>query len=202
LGSFAHLLAELSDEAYHFLFLRQLDGVAGYENLVAQVTEGVLDEGVILAGAKENTDGWLVARGHLVLFVISDVGVELAEVLVLEGIGLEFHEDVALEDAVIEDEVDEEVFIANENALLTGLEADAVAQLEEEILKPVEQGIFEVGLGHDIPRAESEELEDVGIANDVGGLERFRCRMCHSGQFGFVFGEAAALIVEAGNLAA
>jgi energy-converting hydrogenase Eha subunit G len=80
----------------------------------------------------------------LVLFVISDVGVELAEVLVLEGIGLEFYEDVALEDAVIEVEIDEEVFIANENALLPGLEADAVAQLEEEILKAVEQGIFEV----------------------------------------------------------
>jgi hypothetical protein len=74
----ACLLGELSDEAYHFLFLRQLDGVAGYENLVAQVTEGVLDESVILAGAKENTDRRLIARGHLVLFVISDVGVELA----------------------------------------------------------------------------------------------------------------------------
>jgi len=58
----------------------------------------------------------LVARGHLVFFVVGDVGVELAEVLVAEGIGLEFHEDVALEHAVVEDEIDEEVFVADEDA--------------------------------------------------------------------------------------
>jgi hypothetical protein len=136
-----------------------------------------------------------------VLFVIGDVGVELAEVLVLEGIGLEFYEDVALEDTVIEDEVDEEVFVADENALLPGLETEPVAQLEEEILKAVEQGVFEVGLGHDIPRPESEELEDVGIADDVGGLERFRRLMRQGGELGLVFGKATALVVEAGDLA-
>lgn len=102
-GSCSHLLANLSDEALHLLFAGQFDGIAGDEDLVTQVTEGELDEGVILAGAKEDADGRLVARGHLVLFVISDVGVELAQVLVAEGIGLEFHKDVAFEDAMVED---------------------------------------------------------------------------------------------------
>ncbi len=67
-----------------------------------------------------------------------------------EGIGLEFHEDMALEHAVVEDEVDEEMFVADEDALLPGLEAEAVAQLEEEILETIQQGVFQAGLGHDI----------------------------------------------------
>ncbi len=64
--------------------------------MVAQITERELDEGVVLAGAEEDADGWLVARGHLVLFVIGDVGIELAEVLVAEGICLELDQDMAL----------------------------------------------------------------------------------------------------------
>lgn len=101
----------MGDEAFHVLFPGQLDDVAGDEDFVAQVTKGELDEGVVLAGAEEDADGWLIAGGHLVSFVVGDVGVELAEVFVAEGIGLEFHQDVALEDAVVEDEVDEKMFV-------------------------------------------------------------------------------------------
>lgn len=165
-----HLLAELGDEAFHVLFPGKLDGIAGNEDLVGQITEGELDEGVVFASAEEDADGRLVARGHLMFFVVGDVGIELAEMFVAEGIGLEFHEDVALEDAVVEDEVDEEMFVSDEDAFLPGLEAEAVAQLEEEVLKAIQQGVFEVGLGHDITGTQSEELEDVGIADDVGGL--------------------------------
>ena len=71
---------------------------------------------------------------------------------------------------MVEDEVDEEMFVSDEDAFLPGLEAEAVAQLEEEVLKAIQQGVFEVGLGHDITGTQSEELEDVGIADDVGGL--------------------------------
>ncbi len=115
---FRYVLAELCDEAFHFFFPGQLDGIAGDENLVVQVSEGELDKGVILAGAKENADG------------------------------------------------------------------------------------RQVGLGHDIAGAEAEELEDVGIADDVGCLERVRSSVSHVGQIGFVLGEAAALEVKAGDLAA
>lgn len=85
---------------------------------------------------------------------------------------------------------------------MPGLEAETVAQLEEEVLKAIQQGVFEVGLGHDIAGTQAEEFEDVGIADDVGGLGRLRCRVSHRGELGFVFREAAALVVEAGDLAA
>ncbi len=103
---------------------------------------------------------------------------------------------------MVEDQVDKEMFVANEDALLPRLEAEAVAQLEQEILKAVEQGVFQIGFRHDIPGAQTEELEDVGITDDVGRLKCFRSGVCHVGELGFVFGEAAALVVEAGNLAA
>ena len=43
------------------------------------------------------------------------------------------------------------MFVADEDALLAGLEAEAVAQFEEEILQTIQQGIFQVGFSHDIP---------------------------------------------------
>ena len=64
------------------------------------------------------------------LFIIGDIGVELAEVLVAERLGFQFHKDMALEHAVIEDEIHEEMFVADEDALLPGLEAKAVAHLQ------------------------------------------------------------------------
>ena len=95
-----------------------------------------------------------------------------------------------------------EILIAEEEAFLPGLEAEAVAHLEKEILKTVEQGIFEVGLAHDIAGAQAEEFEDVGIADDLGGLKGFRLGVGNGGELGLVFRETAALVVEAGDLAA
>jgi hypothetical protein len=200
--SIPDLLSNLGDKAFHFLFFRQFHGVAGDEDLIAQVAEGELDERVILAGAEENADGRQVAWGHLVFFIVGDVGVELAEMFVAEGIRLEFHQDVALEHAVVKDEVDEEVFVADEDALLPGLEAEAMTQLEKEILESIQQGVFQVRLGHDIPGTQAEELEDVGIPDDVDWLEPVRSGVSHGGELCFIFGEAAAFVIEAGDLAA
>ena len=97
----------MGDEAFHFLLFWKLHGVARDEDLVAEVAEGELDESIVLAAAKQDADRLLITRGHLVFFEVSDVGVGLTEVLVAEGVGLEFHEDVALEHAVVEDEIDE-----------------------------------------------------------------------------------------------
>ena len=67
-----------------------------------------------------------------------------------------------------------------------GLETEAVAHFEEEVLKTVEQGVFEVGLAHDIAGAEAQELEDVGISDDLGGLEGFGPGVGGGREFGFV----------------
>ena len=67
------------------------------------------------------------------------------------------------------------MFASNEDALLPGFEAEAVAHFQEELLQAVEQGVFQVGLAHGVLGAQAEELEDVGIADDLAGQERLRC---------------------------
>ena len=60
---------------------------------------------------------------QFVFFVVGDIGVELAEVLMAESLGFQFHKDMALEYTVIEDEIHEEMFVADEDAFLLGFEA-------------------------------------------------------------------------------
>ena len=167
----ADLLSELFEECFHGGFVRHFHGVAGDEELIGDVSEGELDKGFVLAGAEEDADGWLVAGCHFVLFVVGDVGIELAEVFVAEGLGFQFNEDVALEHAVVKHEIDEEVFASNEDAFLPGFEAEAVTHFQEKLLKAIKQRVFEVGLAHGLLGAEAEELEDVGIADDLSGSQ-------------------------------
>ena len=48
----------------------------------------------------------------------------------------------------------------------------------------------------------AEELEDVGIADDLSGLEGFCSCVSDGRELGFVFGKSAALVIEACDLAA
>lgn len=62
--------------------------------------------------------------------------------------------------------------------------------------------VFQIGFGHNIARAQAQELKDVGVADDMGGLQRVRRGMGQGRELGFVFGEAAALVIQAVDLAA
>ena len=73
----------------------------------------------------------------------------------LEGVVLQFDEHMALEDTVVEDQVHEEVFAADHQALLPRLEAKAVAQFEQEVLQLVEQGVLQMALAHHLPGLEA-----------------------------------------------
>ena len=86
---------------------------------------------VVLAGAQQDTNRRLVAFYHLVLFVVTDVAIELAQVLMPECVVLEFNEHMAFEDAVVEHQINKEVVAADEQALLPRLEAEAVAQFQQ-----------------------------------------------------------------------
>lgn len=189
-------------EFFHGGFVRHFHGVIGDEEAIGQIPEGEFDEGLVFPGAEQNADGGLVASGHFMLFVISDVGIELAEIFVGEGLGLQLDEDVALEDAVVEDEVHEEILSTNEDPFLACFEAEAVAHFEKKLLQSFEQGIFQIRFAHGVPRAETEKLEDVRIADDVCRLDGFRPGVSHGGERFLVPGKTTALIVETGDLAA
>ena len=64
---------------------------------------------------------------HLIGLIPVEVSIELSRIGVGEGFYLKFDEDMALEGAVVEDEVDKVVVFPNEDFLLSLLKAEASA---------------------------------------------------------------------------
>jgi hypothetical protein len=86
--------------------------------------------------------------------VVADVGVELAEVFVAEFVDLELYQHVALEHAVVEDEVHEKRLTADEQTLLARLKAEPMAEFQQKGFKLGDQGRFQLGLWQDVLRAQ------------------------------------------------
>lgn len=120
---------------------------------------------------------------------------------VFESIVLEFDQHVAFEDAVVEHQVNEEMFAADEQALLPRLEAEAVAEFEQEALQLVEQGVFEMAFAHHFLRLEADEPENIRIADHLPVVLRLGLGMGEASQRVLVGGEAAALKILGGDLA-
>ena len=155
------------------LFLgRQVELVAGGEDGLLVFGEGVFDHGVVLVGGEDEAKGGVVVGGAALAVVVVDVELELAEILVGELADFEVDEDVALEDGVVEDEVDVEVVAFEGEALLAGEEGEAVAEFEEEGLEVGDEGALQIGLDELLGFGETEELDDEGILEDVGGRLR------------------------------
>lgn len=112
--------------------------------MVIKPRKGVLDKNLILGGAEQKTDRWVVARSHYVGSVPAHVGIKLTKVFVAERIYLQFDQDMALEDAVVEDQVHETVRVANEDALLAGFETEPVSKFEQKSLQSVEQRLLDI----------------------------------------------------------
>ncbi len=72
---------------------------------VCILRQGKVDEGIVLCPAKNHSNGRvLIVKFHFAIVII-DVHLHLAEVLVREFSDLEVDQDIAPEDAVVEDEV-------------------------------------------------------------------------------------------------
>ena len=162
----------LLDVTLQFFGLRQFELVLGYEEPIVHACQGVLHKSMILARAKKDADGRLVAFGHLVGAVVTDIGIELAEVFVAEFVHLEFHQHMALEHAMVENEVHEKRLAADEQAFLAPLEAESVAEFQQEVLQSLDERSFQLGFGQHLLWPQAEELENVRIADDV-----FRLRL-------------------------
>lgn len=89
-----------------------------------------------------------VAGAHLVLAVMRNVCVELSEVLMRELLVLQLYDDTAMQNAVVEHKVGIIVLVVNDNALLAGLEAEALAEFEDELLQVSYKCILQVMLIH------------------------------------------------------
>ena len=83
---------------------------------------------------------------------------------------LEFDDDVAQLLDVEGQEVDHELFALHCEGHLPSDEAEAGTEFAERVLDPVDQRLFQFLLG--VARLDSEEVEDVGILDELLGLVR------------------------------
>ena len=60
---------------------------------------------------------------------------------------LEVDQHMAAQQAVVEDEVDEEMLVVEAEALLPRLEQKALAEFEQELAEAVDDGAFQIGVG-------------------------------------------------------
>jgi len=152
------------------LLLRgQVHLVARGEDLLVVLGQGDLRHGVVLLGAEDDADGLRPVLRALEPIEEVHVHLHLAEVLVRERAELEIDEHEAAEQAVVEDEVDVEVIALERHALLPRDEAEAFAQLKEERLEAIDDGLLEVALAPVRPLVEVEEFEHEGVLQHVGG---------------------------------
>ena len=128
------------------------------------------------------------------------VRVELAQVLVGEPIAFELGDHVALEDAVIKDEVDEEMITTDQDTALPRFETESTTEFEQDFFQPIEEGALESGFIHHLLGMNTQELEHVGIADRQRRGRVLDLRIDQRGQLPLVTGEARALVVEAGDL--
>lgn len=109
----------------------------------------------------------------------------MSEVFGFEFVDFEFKGDEALEFAVVEEEVDEEVAVADLETVFLTEEGEVASEFEDEVAEAADEGGFEVAFG--VVGGEVEEIEDVAIAEDA-------CEVLGLGRWGeFDVGELGAL---------
>ncbi len=145
---------------------------------------------MVLLSAEQDADGRVVAFGHHIFPIPAHIGVELAEVFVGERFDLQLHQNVAFEDAMIEDQVHKAVGVAYQDAFLPRFETETVAQLQQKVMQLVQQGVLQVGLTHDLAGFDPEKLEDVRVADGQLRLSLVGSGLGQFGQFLLVHGQA------------
>ncbi len=191
------------DEGLQVLGLGEGDEIARDEEFLVQPGGGVADPGLVFVRAEDESDGRLIARGLHVVLPVVQIKIHLPGVAMFEGADFEVDEQMAAEEAVVEDEVDVVVLFADGDALLPGLEAEAGAEFEQEGLQVIEESCFEVFLQVVRLFGQPDELENVGIADDLGDrLRSLRRLLVGVGEHGLlVGGKAGALIKQGADLA-
>ena len=90
--------------------------------------------------------------------------------MVLEVVDLQIDEDKAAQDAVVENKIDPVMGVVEGDAVLPADEGEAFAKFEEEGLEVIAETGFQIRLRNLVRLGNFQELEDVGIAEQVGGL--------------------------------
>ena len=76
-----------------------------------------------------------------------------------KAVNLQVNDDMALQDAVIEDKVSLKVVLIHQDAALPRFKAKALAHLEQEVLQMIKNLAFQFALGEDILLLQSQKLQ-------------------------------------------
>ena len=89
-----------------FGFGWEMELIAAGEDLgLVGGAESVFDDGIVFVGTEDEAQGWVVVGGTAFLIVVINVELKLAKVAVGEFADFEIDQDVALQDCVIEDQI-------------------------------------------------------------------------------------------------
>ena len=87
-----HLSHLFFNKPLHFLFLRQFQLIFGNEELIIHSCKGVFDERMVFLSPSQNAYRRIIAFGHDVFLVPVYIGIELAEVFMVEFVNLQFYQ--------------------------------------------------------------------------------------------------------------
>jgi len=90
---------------------------------------------------------------------------------------------MTFEDAVIKHQIDEEMFIANQDTFLSGFKAEPVAQFQQEGFEFVDKLVFQMRFAHNFFGPESKKLENVRIADGQLRLVFLCALLCQFREF-------------------
>ena len=161
-----------------------------------------LHHGVVFLPAEHDADGGILLRQLHMAVVVVHIHLHLPEVLVREFAQLQVDDEVAAQEPVVEDEVEEVVVAIEGEALLPRLKEKAFAQLQEEFFEVRDNGRFEIGFGVTGLLVEAEEFEDERILQDVFGLRDDLPLAGEAFDARFVAAEGEAVVEGGGFLAA
>ena len=117
----------LLDDFLKFGLRGKVGEVFGYKDLLREASGGVFDKRFFLAGAEDDADRRVITFLELVFLVIIEIDVHLAGIGVGKFADLQVDEDMAFEDAVIKNQVDPIVGVAECDAFLARLKTESAA---------------------------------------------------------------------------
>src|SRR3989337_4274319 len=100
---------------------------------------------MILSSAEDDSNGGVVVRAFVLVFVKPHVHIHLADVLVVQLTCFQIYKNKTFEDIVVEDQINKEVPGFSADSLLPGDKGEALAQLQHECLKFADDGLLEIG---------------------------------------------------------
>jgi hypothetical protein len=88
------------------------------------------DPCLVLAGAQQNTHRRIVTICHHIIPIPAYIGIQLADVLMVELFKFKLNQNMAFEYSMVKDEIYTKMLVADQYAFLACLETKAVAELQ------------------------------------------------------------------------